>query len=147
MVISAAVQEAVRPVTSAQVGATGKTLATYRHSVGAAWVEAAASGRVNEAGNLTALWPTSCTLLVSSNAVRIRCRGNKQLRVRMFGALDNILAGTAFNSLAGVHHKRILGEVARAGYVMGDEEQRELVLVFKTQQQVQYVQTYRDIEH
>ena len=65
----------------------------------------------------------------------------------MFRALDNILTGPTFDSLAGVHHKRILGEVARAGYVMGDEEQRELLLVFKAEQQVQYVQAYGDIEH
>ena len=134
-------------MTSAQVGATGKTLAAHRHGVGAARVEAAASGWMNEAGNLTALWPTGCTLLVSSHAIRIRCSGNKQLRVRMFRALDNILTGPTFDGLAGVHHKRILGEVARAGYVMGDEEQRELLLVFKTEQQVQYVQAYGDIEH
>ena len=46
----------------------------------------------------------------------------QQLRVGMFGLLDDCIAWAAFDALAGVHDQCLLGEVAGAGDVMRDEE-------------------------
>ena len=80
------------PATSSQFAASGKTLATDRHSVWTAWVETAPGGRVNKAGNLSPRWQTLCALAIFSDTIWVRRRRNKQLRIRMFGPLDDLLA-------------------------------------------------------
>ena len=54
----------------------------------------------------------------------------------MHGFLDHLVAGAALHALPGIHHQRVFGEVARAGDVVGDEEQGQAFFVLQTQQQV-----------
>src|SRR5436305_3932036 len=65
----------------------------------------------------------------------------------MLWPLDHFLARSSLDGLPGIHNKRILGKVARAGDIMRDEEQGKPLLVFEAQQQVQHIETDRDIQH
>src|SRR5690348_17582883 len=52
--VAGAVEPAVGPLAAAEIGAAGEALAADGHDVRAAGMEAAASGRRDEAGNLAA---------------------------------------------------------------------------------------------
>src|SRR5438105_5680065 len=65
----------------------------------------------------------------------------------MLGPLDHLLARSTLDGLPGIHAKRILGKVTGAGDIMRDEEQGKPLLVFEAQQQVQHIETDRDIQH
>ena len=65
----------------------------------------------------------------------------------MLGPLDHLLARSTLDGLPGIHDKRILGKVACASDIMRDEEQGKPLLVFEAQQQVQHIETDRDIQH
>src|SRR5690349_505634 len=102
----------------AQARAAGEPLATDGHGMRAAWMETAASRRRNQAGDLAErlerrlIW-----------TVRVGRGGNQQLGVWVLRLLDNHVTWPALHHLARVHNHRLLGEVARAGNVMGDEEE------------------------
>jgi len=51
--IAVAIEKAVGPVSIAEVGAFGEALAAFGHGVGAAGMEATASGRGNQARDLS----------------------------------------------------------------------------------------------
>src|SRR5437588_491307 len=118
------------PMAPTQVCTSRKTLAAHGHSVRAAWVEATTARWINEAGNLTARQDVP-VLLIRHRVIRVRCRGDQQLRVWMPGLLDHFLARSPLDGLPGIHDKRILGKVASAGNVMGDEEQSEPFFIFE----------------
>src|SRR3989449_1513923 len=65
----------------------------------------------------------------------------------MLWPLDHLLTWSSLDGLPGIHDKRILGKVARAGDIMCEEEQGKPLLVFEAQQQVQHIETDRDIQH
>ena len=144
---SIAIKETVSPVATSKFSALGKTLATHRHREWTAWVKATAAGRSNQAWNLATRRQSCFTLSIWPQAIRVWGCGNQQLGVRMLGPLNYFLAGPSLNRLSGIHDERILGKIACACNVMGNEEQRQLFLVFKTQHQVEYIQANRDIQH
>src|SRR5579863_1357873 len=112
----------MRPAATTKLCARRETLAAHGHGVRAARVETAARGWVNEAGNL----PTRGELfgaLIGVETARIRCGGDQQLCVGMFGLLDYVVARPTFDHLTGIHYHHVLGEVARGGDIMRDEEQ------------------------
>ena len=65
----------------------------------------------------------------------------------MHWLLYYLVAGAAFDHLAGVHDEGVFGEVARAGDVVGDKEQGQAFLVFQAQQQVEDIQADGYVEH
>src|SRR5437764_7755182 len=65
----------------------------------------------------------------------------------MLGPLDHLLARSTLDGLPGIHDKRILSKVTGTGDIMRDEEQGKPLLVFEAQQQVQHIETDRDIQH
>src|SRR5436305_6138643 len=65
----------------------------------------------------------------------------------MLGPLDHLIARSALDALPGVHHQRIFGEIARAGDIVRDKEQRQVLFVFQAQQQIQHIKPNRDIQH
>lgn len=140
---ASAIEEAIGPVASTQISAAREALATDRHGVWAAWMKAAASGRSNEAGNLAARgqWPGGI------RSVGVWSRGYQQLRIGMFGLLDDRIAWAAFDTLPSIHDQRVLREIAGAGDVVGNEEDRQLLLLLEPEQQIQDAKTDRHIEH
>src|SRR5690348_7890627 len=108
----------MRPMAVAQVCAAGEPLVTDRHGMRAARMKAAASRRCNQAGNLAArlerrlLW-----------TVGVGRGGYQQLCIGMLRLLDDRVAWPTLHHLTRVHNHRLLGEVARAGNVMRDEEE------------------------
>src|SRR5208282_3047676 len=86
---------------------------------------------------LLVLWPVSylaqCGVSVdiasvgtaakgAAEVVRVRRRGDEQLRVGMRRVLGDLLGRTALDDLPGVHDQHLVREVARRGDVMGDVE-------------------------
>ena len=93
-------------------------------------MEAAAGGRINQAGNLGASTADftahgeigNAFVALRIDTVRVGCSGDQQLRIGMHGPLDHLVAWPSFHHLTGVHDHRVFGKVARAGDVVGDEE-------------------------
>ena len=72
---------------------------------------------------------------------------DQKLRVRVRGALRHRLGVAALDDPAGVHHQRLVGEVARRGDVVGDVEHGQVQAFLQVPQQVQHAQADRDVEH
>src|SRR2546425_64757 len=115
------VEEALRPMTSAKFGALRKMFAAHRHCMWTARVKATASRWINEAGNLATCRESHAALSAWSQSIRIRRSGDEQLCVRMPWPLYYILTGSSLHRLSSIHDKRIFGEIASAGNVMGNE--------------------------
>src|SRR5262249_18469155 len=134
LIIPVSMQEAVRPVPATKIGAPGETLSAYRHGVRAARMEAAPGGRMNKAGNLSTRWRGSSAFIFRTESIRVWSRREQQLGIRVLGALDNFFARSSLDHLARVHHLSFLGKVTRAGNVMSNEEECELLFLFQAQQ-------------
>src|SRR5258708_38154667 len=89
--IAVAVQEAVRPSAAAQVRAAGEALAADGHGVRAAGMEAAATGRRDQARNLAEGGYCFCGLLGAPQALRGGGRGEEQARIWVLGVLRGSL--------------------------------------------------------
>src|SRR3954469_18701354 len=82
-----------------------------------------------------------------SHALWIRSRGEQQLRVRVLRLLDNLVTRAPFDCLSRVHDQCVLGKVASARNVVGNKKESQALLIFETQQQIQYIQANGDIQH
>jgi len=89
---------------------------------------------MNEAGNLSTRWRGSSAFVIWTESIRVWSGREQQLGIGMFGSLDNLFAWSSLDHLARVHHLSILRKVTRAGNVMSDKEERELLFLFQAQQ-------------
>src|ERR1700736_2134709 len=105
-----------------QVGAGRKTLATYRHSMWTARMEAAARGWMDKARNFAACWQYEPPLSIGPHPIRIRRGGEQQLCVRVLWRLNNFVAWSSLDRLPGIHDQRIFCEVARAGDIVRNKK-------------------------
>ena len=82
-----------------------------------------------------------------SHGVGVGRGREQQLRVGMTWMLDHLFGRASLNHLAGIHYQRLLREIAGAGDVVRDEEERQFILFLETQQQVQHVQANGNVQH
>src|SRR5437868_5980171 len=110
------------PAAISKFCAAWEMLSANGHSVWAARVEATASRRVNEAGNLATSRESansaSGLVAIKTDAARVGRGRDQQLRIRMHRPLDHLITRSSFNHLTGVHHQSVLGKVASAGNIM-----------------------------
>src|SRR5690348_17926816 len=108
----------------AQFGACGESLPAHRHGVRAARMEAATSWWIDQAWWFASGWQFDNSLLALGEHTRwIRRRRKEKLGIWMFRCLDNSFCRTSLDQLASIHHENLIGEVARAGNVMSDEQE------------------------
>src|SRR5579884_3119188 len=119
----------MRPATTAKVGAFGEALAAHGHGVRAARVETATRGWVDEAGNLAACCERGF-VAIGAEALGVGGGGDEELGIGVFGTLNYLVAGAAFDHLPGVHDEGVFGEVASTGNVVGDKEQGQMLFLF-----------------
>ena len=62
-------------------------------------------------------------------------------------ALQHALGGALLDDLAGVHDEHVVGDVARAREVVGDVEEREVLVFLQVEDQVEDPDADRDVEH
>src|SRR5262245_55183731 len=65
----------------------------------------------------------------------------------MLWMLDHLFGWSTLNHLAGIHHQRLLCEVAGTGNIVRDEKERQATLFLEAQQQVQHIKADGYIQH
>src|SRR5215469_6939868 len=139
------VEKAVYPSSVAKRSPAGKSLAALRHSMWAAWMETTSGGRSHQTWNFTTLLHRSGSPPL--RPVRIWSGGEQQLGIGMLGFLNQHLGRAALYHLTGVHHQGFLGKVTSAGDVMGNKEESKLLFILEPKQEIEDLQSNRDIQH
>src|SRR5262249_16925848 len=103
-----------------------KALTADGHRMRTARMKAAAAGRRDQAGDVATRLKRRLL-----RAIRVWSGGDEELCVGMPWPLDHLGAWAAFDRLPGVHDQRLLGEVARAGDIVRDEEEGEALPLFE----------------
>src|SRR5438309_8257964 len=112
------------------------------HRVWATRMKAASARGSAQAGRRSAVGDLWCL-----RAIRIRSRGEQELRVRVGGVIGQGDARRRLDELPGIHDDDRVGEVARGGDVVGDVEDREVIAVAQVGEQVEHGETDRYVEH
>ncbi len=86
-------------------------------------------------------------ILPMPHCIGIGCRREQQLRIGMLRMLDHLFCWSSLDHLTGVHHQRLLREIAGAGDIVCDVEKRQSILILEARQQIQHVQANGYIEH
>ncbi len=79
--------------------------------------------------------------------VRIRHRGEQQLRVRMHRPLQHLVRRPVLDDLARVHDEHVVRDVARAREVVRHVEKRDVPVALQIEDQVEDPEPDRDVEH
>ena len=106
-------------------------------------VEPAAGRHLGRVGQLAA----QELALAPTAGRRDRHRRHQRLRVRVLGALDDVLRSAELDHSAQVHHRDPVAQRPRQAEVVGDEQQRQLALLLKIQQNPQDLRLHRHVEH
>ena len=115
--------------------------ATDVHDVGAPRRKAATDVSDGESGVLGPLGG------LTGGVGRVGHRGDEQLGVGVGRLVDEGRAARALHDLTGVHHDGFVGDVARRGDVVGDVQDREMLVVAEALEEIQYPEAHRDVEH
>jgi hypothetical protein len=95
-------------------------------------MEAATSWWIDQAWWFAPGWQFDDSLFAVGEHTRwVRRRGKEKLSVWMFWCLNDGFCRTSLDQLASIHHKNFVGEVARAGNVMSDEQKRQTQVIFE----------------
>ena len=78
---------------------------------------------------------------------RVGNRLEQQARVRMQGALEHALCRALLDDLPRVHDEHVVRDVTRAGEIVGDVEEREVLVLLQVEHQVENADADRDVEH
>src|SRR5215469_9241799 len=105
--------------------------------------ETAARRRVNDLWRLAAV----DRLWVNGLGLGVWHRGHEQLRVRVARASQHIFDRTALGDLACVHDDQPVRDVARAGDVVGDVQDRDALLVAQLGHEVKQTDADRHVQH
>src|SRR5579864_7415149 len=73
--------------------------------------------------------------------------GEQEARVRMQRLSEHLLDGAAFDDLARVHHEDVVRDVAGAGEIVRDVEERDVALLLELEHEIQDPDADRDVEH
>ncbi len=84
---------------------------------------------------------------VGDLVAQFRYRGQQQLCVRMLGAREDRLRRPALHQMPRVHHEDPVGDVASAGQVVRDVQDREVLLVTEARHHVEQADADRDVQH
>ena len=106
--------------------------------------EGAAGGQVAGIGRLAA---HDGPLPQAVGGVRLRHRGQQRSRVGVPGLLDELPRRRQLHDATGVHDRDAVGEVARAGEVVGDVEEGQLALLLQLGEQVQDLGAAGGVDH
>ena len=79
--------------------------------------------------------------------VRFRDRGQQRFGIGVLGVLDELCRGCQLHDAARVHHRDAVREVARAGEVVGDVQERQLVPVLQLVEQGQDLRAAGCVDH
>ena len=106
--------------------------------------EAAARGRVDRGGRA----PGLSSMRSATRSLRDRARRESSSCVYGCSGLgEHLLDRALLDDLAGVHDEDVVGDVARAGEVVRDVEERDPALLLQLEHQVQDPDADRDVEH
>src|SRR6266568_4611306 len=101
-----AIEEAVGPVSVAEIGAFGEALATLRHGVGATRMEATAGGRGNQAGDLSTGGYFLAAL--AYDAIWIWSGRKQKLGIGVLRMLGHLFRRATFDGLSSIHYQSVL---------------------------------------
>ncbi len=79
--------------------------------------------------------------------IRLRDRREQRLRVGVPGLFDQLRGGRQFDDAPGVHDRDAIGEVAGAGEVVRDVQERQLLLRLEVLEQVQDLGAAGGVDH